>query len=114
MNYTKHNKPTNSKNSDNENFKNNHEDNNFTSHDHHPIEKDEMNRPHFDFDMVKKLSLRELQTYIKKLKDFNTHNVGNKELLLCDLMKFFNESYCIKISGILEIIQDNYGFLRYL
>jgi transcription termination factor Rho len=114
MNYTKHNKPTNSKNSENGNFKNHHEDNHSTSHEHHPIEKDDMNRPHFDFDVVKKLSLRELQSYIKKLKDFNTNNMGNKELLLCDLMKFFNESYCIKISGILEIIQDNYGFLRYL
>lgn len=120
MKYIKQNKPTNSKNSDDNNGckpPHSHQENNspvnFHENNSH-IEKDEMNRPHFDFDVVKKLSLRELQLYIKKLKDFTTNHMGNKELLLCDLMKFFNENYCIKISGILEIIQDNYGFLRYL
>jgi transcription termination factor Rho len=118
MKYIKHNKPNNSKNLDDRNNLNNNDEEtstlNFNENNMNNIEKDEMNRPHFDFDMVKKLSLRELQLYVKKLKDFNTNNIGNKELLLCDLMKFFNENYCIKITGVLEIIQDNYGFLRYL
>lgn len=115
MKYTKHNKPNNVKNSDDISIKTNEQDHiNDNNNSNQSFEKDEMNRPHFDFDVVKKLSLRELQLYIKNIRDFTTNNLGNKELLLCDLMKFFNEKYCIKISGILEIIQDNYGFLRYL
>jgi transcription termination factor Rho len=76
--------------------------------------QDKMNRPHFDFDPIKKLSLKELQNYVQKINNFYSNNIGNKELLICDLMKHFNENFCIKISGVLEIIQDNYGFLRYL
>lgn len=71
-------------------------------------------KPQFDLDVVKVLSLRDLQTYIKRFDGFSTHNIGNKELLICELMKHINNQYSIKITGVLEIIQDNYGFLRYM
>ena len=77
-------------------------------------EKEIKDKPSFDFDLVKILPLRELQNYIKKFSNFTSHNLGNKELLLCELMKFLNQQYSLKITGVLEIIQDNYGFLRYI
>lgn len=86
-----------------------------TKEDQHMGNEDNgKNKPIFNFDTVKILLLKELQLYIKQFQDFSPHNIGDKEFLLCELMKYLNQQYCLQITGILEIIQENYGFLRYI
>jgi transcription termination factor Rho len=125
MKYNRYNKSSNNtsnhkqNNEENINIENNNDINNHINYHENEINlhgnnQDKMNRSHFDFDPIKKLSLKELQSYVQKINNFSSNNIGNKELLICDLMKYLNEHYCIKISGVLEIIQENYGFLRYL
>ncbi|OED45658.1 transcription termination factor Rho [Rickettsiales bacterium (ex Bugula neritina AB1)] len=67
-----------------------------------------------NFDEIKALSLKDICKYINSLENFTSNNIGNKEMLLGDLIKYFHMmNYNIKITGYLEILQD-YGVLRYM
>lgn len=70
-------------------------------------------KPIFDLDPIKKKDLQQLKEYAKTI-NLQSNNIGNKDLLLCDIMRFLSNGYTLKITGVLEIIENNnYGFLRY-
>lgn len=67
-----------------------------------------------NFDKIKSLTLDGIYKYISenKFDNFTSNNMGNKEMLLGDLIKYLNIDYNIRITGYLEVLQD-YGVLRY-
>lgn len=97
---------------DREGHNNHHNHNNYTNHQEEESGSTN-NKPIFDFNEIKVKNLKSLQEYAKKI-NIHTSNIGNRELLVCDVMRHLYADYALKITGVLEMIENNnYGFLRY-